>query len=160
VEVRRLSRSVRVSIPTYSDYHTHLLAFSLFFSAPLNLTSIIGLVWSFGLNYILPIILNAAQLAIPSYLQSGNVTMLINSAKVVINIVSTSVTTLRTKHLIDLPASNALLGKAEDLTRNMLEVVPVPPPVEVPDDAIGATVSAHSDVDGGLRAGRHYSKTT
>ena len=105
------------------------------------MTSIVGLLWSFSLNYVLPIFLNAAQLAISSYIQSSNAAMLIDSAKVVINIASTSVTTLRTKRLIDLPASNALLGKAEDLTRDMLKVVPVPPPVEVPDNAIGATVS-------------------
>jgi hypothetical protein len=117
----------------------------------------VGLVWSFSLNYILPIILNAAQLAISSYLHSSNVTMLVDSAKVVINITSGArVTTLSTKHLIDLPASSALLGKAEDVARDMLKVVPVPPPVAFPDDAIEeatVSISARENADGGLRAG-------
>ena len=60
-----------------------------------------------------------------------------------------------TKHLIDLPASGALLGKAEDVARDMLKVVPVPPLVAFPDDAIEATVSisARENADGGLWAG-------
>jgi hypothetical protein len=120
-------------------------SFLIIIPAPLNLTSIVGLVWSFSLNYILPIVLNAAQLAISSYLQTSNIVMLIDmidSAKVVINIASAArVTTLSTKYLIDLPASSALFGKAEDVARDMLKVVPVPPPVAFPDDAIEATVS-------------------
>jgi len=123
--------------------------------APLNLTNIVGLVWSFSLNYILPIVLNAAQLAISSYLQSSNIAMLIDSAKVVINIASgVRVAMLSTKHLIDLPASSALLGKAEDVARDMLKVVPIPPPMAFPDDAIEATISilsARENADGGLR---------
>jgi hypothetical protein len=51
----------------------------------------VGLVWFFGLNHIPPIVLNAAQLAILSYLQSSNVAMLIDSAKVMINIASAPV---------------------------------------------------------------------
>ncbi|KAI0276843.1 hypothetical protein BGY98DRAFT_668906 [Russula aff. rugulosa BPL654] len=123
---------------------------------PLNLTSISGLVWSFSLNYILPIILNAVQLSISSYIQSSNIAMLIDSAKVVINIASAArATTLGTKHLIDLPASSALIGKAEDVARDMLEVVPIPPPVAFPDDAVEVTVSisARENTDDGLRAG-------
>ena len=84
--------------------------------------SIMNLVWAFGLNYILPSILNVAQLAISSYLQSSNIAMLFESANVVINIASAArVTMLSTKHLIDLPASSALLGKVEDVAREMLK---------------------------------------
>ena len=136
-----------------------LICWSFFFImilVPLNLTSIVGLVWSFSLNYILPIVLNAAQLAISSYLQPSNIAMLIDSAKVVINIASgVRVTMLSTKHLIDLPTSSALLGKAEDVARDMLKVVPIPSPVAFPDDAIEATISilsARENVDGGLQA--------
>jgi hypothetical protein len=70
--------------------------------------------------------------------------MLIDSAKVVINIASASMTMLHTKLLINVPASSALLEKADNLTHDLLKVIPVPPPVEVPDDAIGATVSART----------------
>jgi hypothetical protein len=123
--------------------------------APLDLTSIAGLVWSFSLNYILPIILNAVHLSISSYLQSSNIAMLIDSAKVVINIASAArATTLGTKHLIDLPASSALFGKAEDVAREMFKVVPIPPPVAFPDDAVEATISisARENTGDGLRA--------
>jgi hypothetical protein len=131
--------------------------FIIIIPAPLNLTSIVGLVWSFSLNYILPIILNAAQLAVSSYLQSSNIAMLIDSAKVVINIASGArVMTLSTKHFIDLPASSVLLGKAEDVARDMLKAVAVPPVVAFPDDAIeDATVlypRARTPM-GGVRAG-------
>ncbi|KAN0114016.1 hypothetical protein V8E52_007165 [Russula decolorans] len=68
--------------------HTIKIWKSIGSAPPLNLTSIVGLVWSFSLNYMLPIVLNAAQLAIASYLQSSNIAMLIDSAKVVINIAS------------------------------------------------------------------------
>jgi hypothetical protein len=92
------------------------------------------------LNYILPILLNAAQLAISSYLQSSNIAMLIDSAKVVIIIIASArVTTLSTKHLIDLPTSSALLGKVEDVARGVLKVVPLPP--AFPDEA---TVSSRA----------------
>jgi hypothetical protein len=104
------------------------------------------------LNYILPILLNAAQLAISSYLQSSNIAMLIDSAKVVINIIASArVMTLSTKHLIDLPTSSALLGKVEDVARGVLKVVPLPPAFP---DASEATVSiaARENADGGLRA--------
>jgi hypothetical protein len=140
--------------------HTRLCSsarlFIIIIPAPLNLTSIVGLVWSFSLSYILPIVLNSAQLAISSYLQSSNIAMLIDSAKVVINIASATrtVTTLSTKHLIDLPTSSALLGKVEDVARDMLKVSPVPLPVAFLDDAIDATVSisTRENADGGLRA--------
>ena len=104
----------------------------------LNPTSIVGLVWSFSLTYILPIVLNTAQLSISSYLQSrsSNIAMLIDSAKVVINIAGAA---LSTKYLVDPPESNALLGKVEDIARDMLKVVPVPPPVAFPDDVIEAS---------------------
>ena len=64
--------------------------------------------------------------------------MLIDSAKVVINIASAA----RVTTCIDLPSS-PLLGKAEDVARDMLKVVSVsvPPPVAFPDDTIEATVS-------------------
>jgi hypothetical protein len=110
------------------------------------------------LNYILPIALNAAQLAISSYLQSSNIAMLIDSAKVVINVIASArVTTLSTKHLIDLSASSVLLGKVEDVARDILKVVPVPPPVAFPDDAVASvSISARENADGGLRAGPGY----
>ena len=81
--------------------------------------------------------------------------MLIDSAKVVINIASAArATTLGTKYLIDLPASSALIGKAEDVARDMLKVVPIPPPVAFPDDAVEAiSISARENTDDGLRAG-------
>ena len=101
-------------------------------------TSIFGLVWSFGSHYILPIALNAAQLAMSSCLPSSNTAMLIDSAKVLINIAGASVTTLRTTHLADLAASSSALGKAEELARDMVKAVPVP------DDAVEATVSART----------------
>ncbi len=81
--------------------------------------------------------------------------MLVDSAKVVINIASAaSMIILHTKFLIHIPASSALLEKADNLTHDMLKVVPVPPPVEVPDNAIGATatVSART-LTGAFRAG-------
>lgn len=157
-----ISTSLQLVDNSYSLYvhwsHTIKMWKSTGSTPPLNTTSIVGLLWSFSLNYILPIILNAAQLAISSYIQSSNIAMLIDSAKVVINIANASVTMLsmaRTKKLIDLPASGALLGKAEDVARDMLKVVPVPPPVAFPDNAIEATVfiSAHANTDGGPRAG-------
>ena len=140
MEVNQLNQSVRASILTHSSY-THLLV--IFPPAPLTPTFIFGLIWSFGSQYILPIALNAAQLAISSYFPSSNIAMRIDSAKVMVHIASACVTTLRsTQSFTDLAASSALLGKAEDLARDMLKVVPVPPPVEFPDDAIGASVSA------------------
>jgi hypothetical protein len=85
----------------------------------------VGIVWSFSLNYILLIVLNAAQLGVLSRLQSSNIVMLIDSAKVVINIASAErVTTLSTKHLIDLPALSALLWEAEDVARDILKTCP------------------------------------
>ena len=155
MEVHRLNLSVRTSILIYLGYADLLVFFFIMILVPLNLTSIVGLVWSFSLNYILPIVLNAAQLAISSYLQPSNIAMLIDSAKVVINIASgVRVTMFSTKHLIDLPTSSALLEKAEDVARDMLKVVPIPSPVAFPDDAIEATISilsARENVDGGLQ---------
>jgi hypothetical protein len=132
VEARRLSQSVRASILTQLLCSPAGLILFYYLPAPLAPAGVFNLVWSFGSQYVLPIVLNAAQLAISSYLPSSNTAMLIDSAKVVINIASASVTTLRTKHLTDLAASSALLGKAEDLARDMLKVVP--------GDATGATV--------------------
>jgi hypothetical protein len=147
IKIWKLIGSARPSALPFLHARVMLICWSFLFiiiiPAPLNLTSIVGLVCSFSLNYILPIVLNAAQLAISSYIRSSNIAMLIDSAKVVINIVSLSarVTMLSTtKHLIDLPASSALLGKVEDVARDILKVVPVPPPVAFPDDAIEATV--------------------
>jgi hypothetical protein len=94
------------------------------------------LVWSLGLHYILPIILSAAQLAMPSYVPvSGNTAMLIDAAKVVINLANTRMTTFHTTDLIDLVKSNASLVKAEELARDMLKAVPASQR-PVPDDAI------------------------
>ncbi len=57
--------------------------------------------------------------------------MLIDSTiKVVINIVSASVATLR-KNIADPPTSGALLRKAESVTRDVLKI-PMPP-VAIPD---------------------------
>lgn len=144
--------SARSSALPFLHTRIILICWSLFYhnTAPLNLTSIMALVWSFSLNYILSIVLSAAQLAISSYIQSSKIAMLIDSAKVVINIASAlRVTTSSTKHLIDLPMSSTLLGKAEDIARDMLKVIPVPPPVAFPDNSIKATVSlsAHENAD-------------
>ncbi|KAF8474373.1 hypothetical protein DFH94DRAFT_684106 [Russula ochroleuca] len=137
-----ISSSLQLVDNLYSLYmhwtHTITMWKSIDSSSMLTPTSIFGLIWSFGSQYILPIVLNAAQLAMSSYLPSSNTAMLIDSAKVVINIAGASVTTFRTKHLADLSASSAL-GKAEDLARNMVKVVPVPD-----DDVIGTTVSART----------------
>jgi hypothetical protein len=83
-----------------------------------------SLIASFGSQYVLPIVLNVAQLAVTSYAPSaGNTTMLIDSAKVVINIASAS--------MAKTPTSGALLRKAESVTRDVLKI-PVPP-VAIPD---------------------------
>ena len=95
----------------------------------------ISLVWSLGSHYILPIILSGAQLIVSSYLPSSNAAMLIDAAKVVIQIASASATTLRTTHLADLAASGARIVKAEDLARDILKGVPRP----IPDDSIEET---------------------
>jgi hypothetical protein len=134
---KSIDSSCPFTLPCLYSSYAHLLVF-FFLPAMLTPTSIFGLIWSFGSQYILPIVLNAAQLAMSSYLPSSNTAMLIDSAKVVINIAGASVTTFRTKHLADLSASSAL-GKAEDLARNMVKVVPVPD-----DDVIGTTVSART----------------
>lgn len=141
IEMWKLIDLTRPSAPPFLHTRVMLICWSFIIITileSLNSTSIVGLVWSFSLNYILPIALNAAQLSISSYLQSrsSNIAMLIDSAKVVINIASAA---LSTKYLVELPASNALLGKVEDVARDMLKVVPVPPPVAFPDDAIEAS---------------------
>jgi hypothetical protein len=101
--------------------HPRIILISL--TAPLT-TKPSSFIASFGSQYILPIVLNAAQLAVTSYVPSaGNTTMLIDSAKVVINIVSASVAKT--------PTSDALLRKAESVTRDVLKV-PMPP-VAIPD---------------------------
>jgi len=65
-------------------------------AAPLSMTNLSSLIVSLGSQYILPIVLSATQLAIASYVPSaGNTAMLIDSAKVVINIVSASVAASR-----------------------------------------------------------------
>ncbi|KAI0258273.1 hypothetical protein BC834DRAFT_99906 [Gloeopeniophorella convolvens] len=69
-------------------------------ASPLVPKSMVGLAWSLGSQYIIPIALNAAQLVISFIMPSSNVTMVIDSAKVVINIASASVATLR-KHLFN-----------------------------------------------------------
>jgi len=61
----------------------------------LSQKSLSDLVWTFGSNYILPIILNAVQLATASLVPSSNAASLIDSAKVVLNIASASVAALR-----------------------------------------------------------------
>ena len=107
--------------------------------APIVPTSFSGLVLSLGSQYVLPIVLNAAQLAASSYIPSGNAAMLIESAKVMINIASASVTTLR-KNLADPQGPSALLKKVEDVSRDVLKI-PVPL-VPIPD-AGGATAPAY-----------------
>ena len=106
------------------------------------------LVWSLGLHYILPIILSAAQLAMPSYVPvSGNTAMLIDAAKVMINLASTRMTTLHTTNIIDLVTSSASLVKAEELARDMLKAVPAPQR-PVPDDAIKEIASGGMTTSG------------
>ena len=108
--------------------HPRIILISL--TAPLT-TKPSSLIASLGSQYILPIVLNAAQLAVASYIPSaGNTTMLIDSAKVVINIVSAS--------MAKTPTSGALLRKAESVTRDVLKI-PVPP-VAIPDPS---GVAAH-----------------
>ena len=65
--------------------------------ATLSEKSLSDLVWTFGSHYILPIILNAVQLATASLMPSSNAASLIDSAKVVLNIASASVEALRKK---------------------------------------------------------------
>jgi hypothetical protein len=100
-------------------------------------TSFSGLVLSLGSQYVLPIVLNAAQLAASSYIPSGNAAMLIDSAKVVINIASA--TTLH-KNFADTQGPSALLKKVEDVSRDVLRI-PVPL-VPIPDVG-GAIAPAH-----------------
>jgi hypothetical protein len=57
-----------------------VLIYWLLYQLPLNLASIVGLVWSFSLNYTLPIALNAVQPAISSYLQRSNIGMLLGQS--------------------------------------------------------------------------------
>ena len=106
---------------------THPKTILIFLTAPLSTANLSNLIVSLGSQYILPIVLNATQLAVVSYVPSaGNTAMLIDSAKVVINIVSASVATLRKQ-----PTSDALLRKAESVTRDVLKI-PMPP-VAIPD---------------------------
>jgi hypothetical protein len=83
--------------------------------ATLSPKSLSDLVWTFGSNYILPIILNAMQLATASLMPSSNAASLIDSAKVVLNIASASVAALR-KQLPAL-AAQASLEMKEGLSR-------------------------------------------
>ena len=73
--------------------------------------------------------------------------MLIDSAKAVINIAGASVTTLRTKHLADLPA---LSRKAEDLARDMVKakVASIPSAREMASTAGSGPATAGSQTDG------------
>jgi hypothetical protein len=84
-------------------------------TATLSPKSLSDLVWTFGSNYILPIILNAMQLATASLMPSSNAASLIDSAKVVLNIASASVAALR-KQLPAL-AAQASLEMKEGLSR-------------------------------------------
>lgn len=110
--------------------------YSLSLAAPaLSTTDFSNLIATFGSQYILPIVLNAAQLAATAYVPSsaGNATMLIDSTKVVINIVGAGVATLRGKNIAERPTSGtALLRKAEGVTRDVLKI-PMMPPVAIPD---------------------------
>ena len=63
--------------------------------ATLSPKSLSDLLWTFGSNYIIPIILNAVQLATASFVPSSNTATLIESAKVVLNIAGASVAALR-----------------------------------------------------------------
>lgn len=103
-------------------------------SAPLSPNSLSDLVWVFGSNYILPIVLNAVQLATASLMPSSNAATLIDSAKVVLNIASASVAALRKQ----LPVL-AVHAPLEDLSI-VATKVPVPP--ALPLDANEVTTSA------------------
>jgi len=92
--------------------------------APLSEKSLSDLVWTFGSNYILPIILNAVQLATASLMPSSNAATLIDSAKVVLNITSASVAALRKQ--LPVLVDHAPVEKNEDLSR-VATKVPVPP---------------------------------
>jgi hypothetical protein len=103
-------------------------------------TGFSDLVLSLGSQYVLPIMLNAAQLAASSYLPTGNTAMLIDSAKVVVNIASASVATLR-KNFADPQGPSALVKKAEDATRDALQITV--PSVVIPDVG-GATAAVYT----------------
>ena len=81
----------------------------------LSQKSLSDLVWTFSSHYILPIILNAVQLATASLMPSSNVASLIDSAKVVLNIASASVEALRKK--LPALAAQASLEVKETLSR-------------------------------------------
>ncbi|KAF8267116.1 hypothetical protein EI94DRAFT_1830260 [Lactarius quietus] len=82
-------------------------------TATLSPKSLDDFVWTFGSNYILPIILNAAQLATASLMPSSDVASLIESVKVVLNIASASVAALRKQ----LPVLVVPLDMKEGLSR-------------------------------------------
>jgi hypothetical protein len=119
----------------------------LIITAPLVATNLSSLVLSFGSQYVLPIVLSTAHLAASTYLPSGETAMLIDSAKVVINIASAGLTTLR-KSGADAPpglsVAAALLKKAEDVgmtQHDVLEKISVSP-VATSHDASGASAPA------------------
>lgn len=112
-------------LPRLPENHAHSPVITL--PAPLVPTNFAGLALSLGSLYVLPIVLNAGQLVASSssYIPSENATMLIESAKVVINIASASWTTLR-KNLADPPGPSAFLRKAEEDLSNGVLKIPLP----------------------------------
>ena len=108
------------------------------------MTNFSSLIVSLGSQYILPIVLNAAQLALTSYVPSaGNTTMLIDSAKVVINIASATLS----KNTAD-PPSGALLRKVESVTRDVFKMptvaIPTPSGVAASGGKLTSTVDPAS----------------
>ena len=144
IKMRKLTTAV--SCPFALPSFTHpprIITYHIYTSppAPTASTSLSGLVLSLGSQYVIPIALNAAQLAASSYIPSGNAAMLIDSAKVVINVASASVTTLR--KVTDPPqGQSALLKKSGDVSPRDMPKIPVPP-VPIPD-AGRATAPAYT----------------
>ncbi|KAH9003593.1 hypothetical protein EDB86DRAFT_3073366 [Lactarius hatsudake] len=103
-------------------------------TASLSPKSLSDLIWTFGSHYILPIILNGAQLATTSLMPSSNAATLIDSAKVVLNIAGASVAALRKQLPQAVLAVHAPSEKNEDLSRVATEVpAPPAPPPDVDD---------------------------
>ncbi|KAI9438770.1 hypothetical protein H4582DRAFT_2057387 [Lactarius indigo] len=105
-------------------------------TSSLSPKSLSNLVWTFGSHYILPIILNGAQLTMAFLMPSSNAATLIDSAKVVLNIVGASVAALRKQ--IPVLVANTPPEKNEDLSRVATEV-PVPPAPPLDVDKVAAT---------------------
>ena len=93
-KIRELSAATGLSTFFHSLSYSDAIGISL---ATLSEKSLSDLVWTFGSHYILPIILNAVQLATASLVPSSNAASLIESSKVVLNIASASVEALRKK---------------------------------------------------------------